>query len=209
MTVPPPELAAWISFVKDIATGCAAVIGAIVAIRGLSAWRKQLKGKTDYELARRLLKAVYKVRDAIRFVRRPAIRTGESAAAEKEVKIEDARLKENASAARDFAVYQIRWNRLADAISELEAEAFEAEISWGQPAREKLGDLLKDVATLRWTINQHIESMLDDDYRVKRKLSDVGDILYDNSEPDKPDAFTQRVQKTVTGLEDLLRPHLG
>jgi len=41
----------------------------VVAALGLQAWRTQLKDKTEYELARRVLRAVYQVRDSRQAVR--------------------------------------------------------------------------------------------------------------------------------------------
>ena len=82
------DMADFISIAKDITTGLAALIGAGVAIVGLRAWQHQLKGKTEYELARRLLRAVYRVRDEIHNVRNPAIMPGEFAVAIEEAGIE-------------------------------------------------------------------------------------------------------------------------
>ncbi len=209
MTGPPPELTSWVSLTKDIVTGCAAVVGAAVALRGLNAWRQQLKGKTDCELARKLLKASYKVREEIRSVRHPAIWSNEAAAAEREVKIEGDALKENPNAARAYAVYQMRWNKLVEAVTELEAEAFEAEISWGEPAKAKLGELLKLVAMLRLAVSQHIEAMVDRNSSARPRPTEIRDILYDTSEPSKPDDFALKVQIAVAAIEAFLRPHLG
>lgn len=68
------------SIAKDVITASAAVTAAVVAVKGLRAWKKQLRGKTDYELARRCLKAVYRVRDGIRMVRNPLQSSEEIAA---------------------------------------------------------------------------------------------------------------------------------
>ena len=72
------------SIAKDVITAGAAITAAVVAVKGLRAWKKQLRGKTDYELARRCLKAVYRVRDAIRMVRNPLQSSEEIAVAVKE-----------------------------------------------------------------------------------------------------------------------------
>jgi hypothetical protein len=63
--------------VKDVATAGAAIVAAVVAVLGLRAWRRQLRGQTQYELARRLLRAVYRVRDEIQGVRNPVIMASE------------------------------------------------------------------------------------------------------------------------------------
>lgn len=53
-----------VALAKDIVLMLAAVVGAYVALRGLSTWNRQLKGGAEYELTRRLLKCTYRLRDA-------------------------------------------------------------------------------------------------------------------------------------------------
>ena len=56
----------YVTLIKDIFTGFAALVAAIIAIRGYDAWKKQLTANAERELARRVLLAVYKVRDTIK-----------------------------------------------------------------------------------------------------------------------------------------------
>ena len=69
-----PEGVDWVAtaaFWKEIVVAGAAVAAACIAYLGLAAWKKQLHGRSGYELARRLLRAVYSVRDRIVRVRTP------------------------------------------------------------------------------------------------------------------------------------------
>src|SRR5260221_5644218 len=66
-----------LSTVKDLMVLIAAVIGSYVALMGLSTWKRQLKGHTDHELARRILVSLYKYRDAINGVRHPMMTNNE------------------------------------------------------------------------------------------------------------------------------------
>ena len=50
----------WVEPAKEIILTIAAIIGVVVAFVGLRTWRKQLKGNTEYELARRFLHSVYR-----------------------------------------------------------------------------------------------------------------------------------------------------
>ncbi|OQY20711.1 MAG: hypothetical protein B6I35_10155, partial [Anaerolineaceae bacterium 4572_32.2] len=78
----------YITLAKDVVTILAALVAATVAIMGLRTWRKQLRGKTEYELARRLLRSVYRVRDAIRIVRNPFISSAETVQSMREAESE-------------------------------------------------------------------------------------------------------------------------
>lgn len=58
----------WYSIISAVTSFLAAVSAiavAVIAGIGLRTWTKQLKGTAEYELAKRLLQAVYKVRDAM------------------------------------------------------------------------------------------------------------------------------------------------
>lgn len=58
---------------KDMSISVAVLIASIVAIVALITWKKQLKGKTDYEVARRYLRAVLLLRDTVMYARNPSI----------------------------------------------------------------------------------------------------------------------------------------
>ena len=81
-------LSLWVSVGKDALTGLAAVAGVIVASIGLGTWRAQLKGRTEYDLARRLLEATFDVRNMIREARSPMVPGGEVEAAAEALGVE-------------------------------------------------------------------------------------------------------------------------
>ena len=53
----------WVELFKGLAPGIAALAAAGVAVAGLNTWRKQLRAKEEYDLARRVLRAALRVRD--------------------------------------------------------------------------------------------------------------------------------------------------
>jgi hypothetical protein len=61
-----------------IATGGAALWGALIAFRGLSKWQDETLGKRKTEIAEQVLSGFYQMRDVIRGVRSPAVWQGES-----------------------------------------------------------------------------------------------------------------------------------
>ncbi len=58
-----------IPLLKDIALIAAAIIAIYVGIKGLGTWRRQLRGNTEYTLAKNVLTAIYELREAISSVR--------------------------------------------------------------------------------------------------------------------------------------------
>ena len=125
-----------VAITKDILTIVGAGIASYVALKGLSTWRRQLRGNTQYDLARRLLLSAYKLRDAVEGVRTPGIHSAEAAHALKETGIctEGMRPRDSVRVEK-VAVYELRWRRVQDAKSELSVNCLEAQVLWGEQAK--------------------------------------------------------------------------
>ncbi len=139
----------YISITRDLLTSVAAITAAIVAVLGLHVWKKQLKGKVEYELARRVLREAFNVRDAIRYVRNPFQMGGEIDRAVKEAGIDlDPRSSEfRAKSEAPFIK--------AVGMSKLEVELLEAEVSWGDEILNRVKRLRQCIATLNTKIWLH------------------------------------------------------
>jgi hypothetical protein len=200
---------AYISIAKDILTGVAALTAAIVAVLGLQAWKKQLKGKIEYELARRVLRAAFNVRDAIRFARNPFQMGGEIERAVKEAGIDIDPDSAAFRAKSQAAVYQGRLKKVDQTMSELEIELTEAEVSWGheiknrvKPLRECIGKLVSQI----WLYTYNLEHPEDKSDTNERKT--IRDVIYLQSEDPNKDTFATEVNKAVDNIAEFLTPHL-
>lgn len=172
----------------------AIIAGSTIAIIGVNAWKRQLKGRTDYELARRYLRCVYKVRDSIRDARNPFIPVEETVfALEKQGKDKLAVTDRNTS---DRAVYSLRWEKVRTAMSDLDVELLEAEVSWGRRAKEVTNEMNLLVKKLFVTIKLFLED---------RHLPPERDIIYDYGEQD---SFTKSINLEIEKIESFLKPHL-
>ncbi|MGD0653640.1 MAG: hypothetical protein ABSA16_04795 [Thermoguttaceae bacterium] len=69
----PLTIPEYITLAKDIILAISALAAAFIAWRGLATWRKELKGKSEYEIAKQVLKAVYKVREAFKIARNSGV----------------------------------------------------------------------------------------------------------------------------------------
>jgi hypothetical protein len=198
------------TLVKDIVTGISAAIAAAVAVLGLQAWRKQLKGKTEYELAQRLLRAVYKLRDAIAWVRNPIQHAGEITQAFKEANIEgdpnlDRKIHENPQG----VVIDHRWKMVQETQAELQSISLEAETLWGQDIKEKLIFLNQCVVILFSNLQLHFLHLerpprnYDPDAEEK-----IEHIIYGGFDDPDENSFSSKINKSVSQIEDFLRPHL-
>ena len=199
----------YISIAKDVLTGVAALTAAIVAVLGLQAWKRQLKGKVEYELARRILRAAFNVRDAIRLVRNPFQMGGEIERAVKESGID---IDPNSPAFRaksQAAVYQGRLKKVDQTMSELEIEVTEAEVLWGheiqnrvKPLKECIGKLVSKIWLYTYNL-EHPEEKVDSNER-----KEIRDIMYLQSEDPYKDSFATEVNRAVDSIAEFLKPYL-
>ncbi len=172
----------------------AIVVGVISTIVGVNAWKKQLKGSTNYELARRYLRAVYKVRDAINHVRNPFILASELSVALKDSGLSEQEQEDRLKSHR--AVYALRWREISSALSDLHVELLEGEVSWGKDAASVADDLLRLVRELLVNLEQHLDGS-------DRPFGN--EIVYRSG---KNDQFGTRVDGSIEKIEKFLRPHL-
>ena len=59
----------WLSIIKDWLTLAVAFVGVCVACKGLKTWQRQLKGSSQFDVAKRLMLKVYQIRQDIAFCR--------------------------------------------------------------------------------------------------------------------------------------------
>jgi hypothetical protein len=204
------ELQTYVTLIKDMITALAALTAGIIAVLGLRTWKKQLKGKTEYELARRLLGAVYKLREAIRSVRTPFISVGEISRALEEANIKLDQLDPNSAAIQERAVYQKRWENIRQALEELDLEAFEAEVVWGYQVTEKLKSLQKCIRTLFASIQIHLRQLqpeYKDNFDAKA-IEKIDQVIYITSEDPSNDPFATELAEAIGEIEDFLKPQL-
>jgi hypothetical protein len=205
----------WQSFipiVKDVVTALAALTGGIVAVIGLKAWRRQLKGKTEYELARRFLRATFNVRDTIKFVRNPFQMGGEISRALKEAGLDIDANSSEFRAKSEAAVYQLRWKKLQEAMSDLEVELLEAEVSWGNEIVDKVKPLRECIAKLYGKIWLHTYELERPTRHVteasEKNREEVTRVIYWVSDAPNEDSFSGEVKSAVDQIADFLKPHL-
>lgn len=183
---------------KDMITAVAAGVGIFVALAGLDAWKKQLKGRTNYDLARRYLRAAFKVREAVREVRMPFIPAHEFTVALKEMAEENGveTISNPAKNLQDQAVYHRRWKSINAALSEFDLETLEAEVLWGKSATEVRKPLTDCTRELFAQITLHLR---------ERGSEAVDEVLYDTGENN---VFTIKVNEAIENIEAYIQPYL-
>ncbi len=198
------------TLIKDFALTGAAISGAVVAIKGLGTWRRQLKGQSEYELSRRILVSLFKYRDAINGVRHPAVFSYELPHPS-----EDDAKSMSPGDIHYYGIskaYQNRWEKVQDQRTALYADQLEAEAIWG----DELNTLFKTIYSLEhelFTRVRHYLVLMDPKADEGRKDAIVRidqkkrDIMYDEL-GEEPDEFKYELLEAIRHVENYLKPKL-
>lgn len=189
-------------FIKDLITFILTIAGIIVAGGGLSTWKKQIEGKKKLEVSYNLNYSVLKLRDAIKHVRNPAIWNAENYKAIQYFKNkyperkDDENLEKNSS----IYVYEMRWEEITTAFTEMESHLLSAEVLWGSEILNKIKPLRKKVTELNISLKQYLTPEL----RTK-KLEEIDKIVYDMGNENEKDSFSQEIDKIIEGITDYIK----
>jgi hypothetical protein len=140
---------------KDLVLTGAALTGAVVAVKGLGAWRAQLSGQSEYELSRRILVSLFKYRDSIDGLRHPIMWAHEmpNPPEDESEKMSDTQI----SFYGRSKAYQVRWDKVQEQRSALYADLLEAEAIWGN----ELNTLFKTLFNLQHELLTQVRHHLD------------------------------------------------
>lgn len=175
----------------DIITTMAAVGGLIVASIGLSTWKKQIRGVSEYELAKRLMLEVYQLRDALKSTRNPFLSTAEGN-------------KDDTEDTWQITAYKKRWDVVREVLTRFRVTSLEAEVVWDDATkkqRKEMDDAIRELynAVEMYIRQKNDEAFAEDFYRM------YDDIIYDKGDNDK---YNTALNKAVKGYETILKPHL-
>ena len=198
------EIMEIVSIIKDIILSIAAVATVSLAIYGVRSWSRELRGKTEFEVARLLLRSTYKMRDVISAARAPFISAGEfpkgyGGALAKSSNQEEAEAHHH--------VYKNRWEPIWEALQQYDATALEAEAIWGSGIKEKTNEFrscLNDLDTSRDFRISYLQSgrtNLDDDF-AKKVHQDL------HATRDSDDELSVKLRNTLDDIEQEVKPRL-
>jgi hypothetical protein len=199
------------SSIRDIILSAAAISGAAVAWLGLSTWKRQLRGGTEYDHARKLLRAVYKIREAISWVRSPFMTGGEMAQALRDRGLTDEEIaKRMPSAIATEAAYEARWHSVTEALTDMNLQALEAEVLFGSKVRDALKPLRACIGKLKANVWSYVWALHypDDDTPSSERRKERSAVLYELFDKPEEDPFLGEIHSAVQKIETIMRPYL-
>jgi hypothetical protein len=195
-----------VSLGKDVIVACAAAVTAFMAVVGINRWRDELKGKAEFEVARTLIRASYKLRDEIAIARSPLVRPAEFPSAYWASKQHSPEEEAQAWA----HVYNNRWEPVAEAQRAFEAASLEAEALWGSQIRDR-AEALRMCAHDLWV---GMETVIDnarsggENFESNREWAKQVRAVVSASSSATDNALSNRITAAVRAIEDDIRPHL-
>lgn len=176
-----------------------AILGVLSGSSWLDTSKKKMKGKLDYDIARKYLKGVLNLRDAIKIIRNPFIPVGEMQSALEKYGFKGDEYENKEKVNR--SVYSLRWNKVQEVWTSLEEILTEAEISWGDESVKIQNDLDKLVRELRSAIWFFIN------YPKDVKVNDENfKLIY--GAYDINDEFASKINIEIDKIKDFLKQYL-
>ena len=121
---------------KDVAIAIGAVVASVVAYFGLKSWRRELRGKADFTAAQELVRATYRLREAMATCRAPWFDISEFPPGY------EGKSQSWSEEAKAYAhVFQTRWSPVHQAVAPFDIATSDAEVLWGPSIREKSNEL--------------------------------------------------------------------
>jgi hypothetical protein len=185
----------------------------VVAIIGLTTWKKELKGKSEYQLAKEVLKSVYRVRGGFNHVRNPMLDGREYP--EDTILPNGMVYPEKEYEAQCFA-YDNRWKYLMEALKELEEKHLMAVVEWGPEHQEKIQPIRACAFELEFQIRQYLEDlrnperaewqqqhMSPESFEKRNKTRMT--VLYNTGSDGEYNQFTERINAAIDTFDDWLQ----
>lgn len=194
-----------ISMISNIILASAAVVTAYYARKGIREWRKQLKGKTEYELALSILKNTYKLEKAIKTVRKPMFFAYEFS---ESPKTDNDRTEQGRYEGWCY-VYKTRWKNVENTRIDLQDKLLEGQVLW-EEISECFSEIFRLENELFMSIQRYLTSQ-NPNVSILRK-ADKSDNPYRDIrlyEIEEEDDFSKEFKDAIKPIKEFLSPYLN
>ena len=188
--------------IKSIVSFLVPVVALVIAYSGLRTWRRQIKGTTEYDLARRVLKSTYELRDAISIFRSP-IRNIAQIDVGSDISPEEKRFLEEKN---DF---EQRKKRIEELFPQYLTNRLEAEVLFGKKSIEGINDLTNLCNKIFISAHFHLRHMNPQNQFMinresERSISAENErlkVLYAGIEGEEADKIKQEMDVIIKRIE--------
>lgn len=198
---------------KEIVVALAAIATASVAWKGINKWRSEESGKADFDLARRLGKALFKFRDDLKDARAPLVSNSEYPAG-----IDMATATDEKKAEAYAFAFNARWQPVQSAAIDLRLISHEAEALWGAASRAAVDRVLFVAHVLRISMGAYVRNVKnggrdfankpDLSARIDTQLFDAGGYVDDDGNLVEGNPLTKELDAAIEDLMRIVRSKL-
>jgi hypothetical protein len=149
-----------LSVLKDITVAGAAIYAAYRAGSGINLWKQQLRGQTDFDVARQILERLIVVKKAFWIAREPLILAHEFGPEFRGLLSQDPAYWTDQLTGYTH-VYGARWSQLRDAWVELEGQSVKAEALWGDEVDGLVQGLRACINRINTAMDAHLSNLRD------------------------------------------------
>lgn len=186
-------------FIKDVVSIIGTIGALVIGTFGLFTWRQQLRGTSEYELAKRAVFKAYEVQQALQAVRNPMLSLS----------------KEEVDAGRRLEemqrIYGERMSSLYEKWAELQTIRLEAKAIWSDEAHNCFNDIQQRIGDLKGAIWLH--------FWMKGAYAGPGATVDNNPERviennkvvyflSDDDEFSQKIAESVGKIESFFGPKI-
>ncbi|MFM2381562.1 MAG: hypothetical protein RLZZ76_329 [Candidatus Parcubacteria bacterium] len=166
-----------------------------------------MKGTKEFETAYNLNYSILKLREAVNHVRHPAIWPSESAKAikfarEKYPDKSDSELEKDTHG----YVYEMRWEQISKASTEMESHLLAAEVLWGKDVLDLTKPLDKKISELNISLKKtfrHIPEKSTEDY-TKRE-----EVIYGGLDSEEDNHYNKELNLVISKIEEYIKKKIS
>ena len=191
-----------ISDISNIITALSVFGTAIIALLGLRSWQNEMKGKTEYEIARKVMRSAYRLVQELNYSRSPLQNLPFPDGSEKN--------KEEKNLEAHRKLYSDLLHPIFDAYTDLESCILDAQVIWGEEITVLAHNIKRCVHKYQNALELNLDNIQDrgEIFRDDREIAKENKkILYAFGESDN--VFTKEIQDSLNNIELFIRPRLG
>ena len=194
-----------IKIILEVINTLAIVIASIVAICGISAWRKEFQGKRNIELAEEVLALFYEAKDAIFAIRSPLSFQDEGSTRKPQ---ETETSQEKQARDRAYVVYE-RFDKRKEVFNKLHSKRYQFMARFGREEAKPFDELRHIVIEIQCAADELAEIWCevpynqDDKKRLQEQRKEHEKIFWYHG---KSDPIIPRVEKVISKIEENCRP---
>jgi hypothetical protein len=185
------------SLTKDIFSIIGTIGALTIGTLGLSTWRRQLRGTSEYELAKKTIFKAYEIQQALQTVRNPMLQLS----------------KEEIDAGRrldeEQRIYNDRMNHLYEKWAELQTIRLETKVVWSDDAHNCFNEIQQRIGEIRgaiwlhfWMKGAYAGPGAEVDNNPERVIENDKVVYFVSDE----DVFSMKITESINEVEKFFGP---